>query len=91
MAAKADLMATNTLGQMPAHIAVMRGSFDILQSLKDNHMPLDRPDRFGRTPLDIACMQRWPLVGLLSLKTKRPSLVFYLPNPWLNLTAEPGG
>jgi ankyrin repeat protein len=64
MAAHVDLLAPNHLGQTAVHAAVMRGSVTVLEKLAEIGAPLDTPDRFGRTPMQLACLHRWPVVCL---------------------------
>ncbi len=49
-----DVNAFNSNGQTLAHIAAQRGSNPVLQYLAEKGARLDKKDKQGRTPLDIA-------------------------------------
>ena len=49
-----DLNAFNTAGQTAMHVAAGRGLDPVVQFLADNGAKLDRTDKQGRTPLDVA-------------------------------------
>ena len=66
MAARVDLISANNLGQTPVHAAVMRGSIRVLEKLLEQSAPYTVKDRFGRTPMQLACLHRWPVVRTAS-------------------------
>ena len=49
-----DLNAFNTAGQTAMHVAAGRGLDPVVKFLADNGAKLDRTDKQGRTPLDVA-------------------------------------
>ena len=49
----------NSVGQTALHSAVIRKNIDIAKELLATSATFDREDRFGRTPLTVACLQRW--------------------------------
>lgn len=75
MAAHVDLLAPNHLGQTAVHAAIMRGSVTVLEKLAEIGAPLNTPDRFGRTPMQLACLHRWPVVCFALNAMKRASML----------------
>ena len=49
-----DINAFNTTGQTAMHIAAGRGLDPVVKFLAENGARLDRTDKQGRTPLDVA-------------------------------------
>ena len=56
---KADPLSRTGLAHTSLHIAAMRGSFDIIPILLEAGAPPDEADYFKRSPMKVACLQRW--------------------------------
>jgi hypothetical protein len=50
---------TSSTATTPMHVAAYNGNVKLIAPLIKNGHSTDQKDRWGRTPLDIACLQQW--------------------------------
>lgn len=80
LTAKANPTGITALGLTSLHVAVMRGSNNIIAPLIAAGAKIDSRDALNRTAIDVACLHRWSNNDFLrSFKSKRPSNCQYKP------------